>query len=210
MIKNIMVVNYLTILLVFYFVTQFTMDIISKIQSDPSSKVVNHGIKETETDVFTPGISSLMMFIIWFTIIVSRDLRLGTESLPYFRINHPVYLNGFLQITGIVLVLIGVISANWSRIIRGTHSPNWGFKEFSRLITNGPYRYIRHPSYTFYFLVTTGLALLTQVLFVYILIWGVIQYSKVVSIEEKMLILQFGDEYVKYQAQTKKFIPYIW
>ena len=135
MIENIIIINYLTILLIFYYMIQFSMDIISKSQSDPSSSVVNHGIKETETDVFTPGISSLVMFIIWFTVIITRDLYLGTESLPYFRINYPVYINDFLQIMGMVLVFLGVILANWSRIIRGMHSPNWGFKKSTILLT---------------------------------------------------------------------------
>lgn len=210
MIENTIIVDFLTILFIFYYATQLSMDIITRIRSDRSSIVFTHGIKETETDVFTPGISSLVMFILWFAIIITRDLYLGTESLPYFRINHPPFLNGFLQNTGIVLIFLGVIAANWSRILRGIHSPNWGFKKSTRLLTTGPYRFIRHPSYTFYILVTTALAILTQIWFVYILIFGVSRYSNVVKVEEEMLILQFGDEYKEYQSRTKKFIPLIW
>ena len=186
------------------------MDVYTKRGAETSEIITNHGISETDTDVFTPGISSLIMFILWISIIVTRKLSLGLDNLKYFIIEQPDYLHFILQLTGMTFVFLGVLLANWSRILRGVNSPNWGFKERSILITNGPYRYIRHPSYTFYILVCSGIAILTQIWFVYLLIFGVSRYTNVVKVEEKMLRLQFGAEYEDYQAHTKKFLPFIW
>lgn len=197
-------------MLITYFLTQLSMDGYTRLKSASKDQVINYGIKETDTDVFTPGISSLLMFIIWFSVIFTRKLSLGLDILGVFRIAYPDLLNSVLQLLGMILVFFGVIVANWSRLLRGVNSPNWGFKESSKLITNGPYRYIRHPSYTFYILVTTGLAILTQIWFVYLIIWGVGQYSKVADKEEEMLVLQFGEAYIEYRLRSKKFIPLVW
>ncbi|MHA2098854.1 MAG: methyltransferase family protein [Candidatus Kariarchaeaceae archaeon] len=204
------VVNFLTLMLILYYAIQFSFDGYTIRKRDTSEKITNHGISETDTGVVLPGISSLIMFILWFSIILSRKLYLGSDQTDYLQHQFPSFIGPLMQLIGMLLILTGVIIANWSRILRGINSPNWGFMQSSKLITNGPYKYIRHPTYTFYFLITLGLAILTQIWLIYFILLGLTGYSKVVSVEEGMLILQFGNEYLEYQSTTKKFIPFIW
>lgn len=81
-------------------------------------------------------------------------------------------------------------------------------KEGHELVTEGPYRYIRHPLYTagvFYFLamsLATGswlLFLATLLVFVMLLIRT--------PMEEEQLIQRFGDDYREYMRRTGRFLP---
>lgn len=78
------------------------------------------------------------------------------------------------------------------------------------LVTQGPYRWVRHPFY-----LTAGLVLLSATLIaangmiglcsLLILMMLAIRTPK----EERMLIERFGDEYRNYQSRTGRFFPRI-
>ena len=77
------------------------------------------------------------------------------------------------------------------------------------LITNGPYRFIRHPMYTAILLGSTGI--LTQQftwLRLAIFIALVITLLVKLSWEEKMLSQKF-EAYKNYMKQTKRIMPFI-
>ena len=80
------------------------------------------------------------------------------------------------------------------------------------MIQNGPYKYIRHPSYTGLFLeiVGVGLFLLNWLTIIIILILLFPSLSYRISIEEKILVEAFGNNYTSYQKRTKKLIPFIY
>ncbi len=76
------------------------------------------------------------------------------------------------------------------------------------LIVSGLYRYVRHPLYTaglvFIWLLpvmTVNLLALNLALTVYILAGA--------FFEERKLIAEFGDQYLRYQAQTPMLIPFL-
>lgn len=76
------------------------------------------------------------------------------------------------------------------------------------LVTEGPYRYIRHPLYTagvIYFvmmaLAAASWLLMGAVVLMFIFLW--LRIPK----EEAMLAQRFGEEYLDYQNQTGMFFP---
>jgi protein-S-isoprenylcysteine O-methyltransferase Ste14 len=79
----------------------------------------------------------------------------------------------------------------------------------SRLVTHGPYRYIRHPMYSALLLVTLAL-LLDAFSMERVIIWGILAGDLWIKLnyEEQLLIRHFG-EYKDYQRQTKRLIPFI-
>lgn len=84
------------------------------------------------------------------------------------------------------------------------------FENTTTLVESGVYKYIRHPLYCSLFLLGTGVMFKdpgpVQ------LILGIINALAVfftARIEEKEMIMRFGDLYSDYMKRTKMFIPYI-
>lgn len=84
-------------------------------------------------------------------------------------------------------------------------------KENQKLITSGPYQYIRHPMYTAFLLLHIAIALITGNWF-FAMIWvGGLLVIFILRIhrEEAMLIEQFGFEYEEYMKKTGRLFPKI-
>lgn len=76
------------------------------------------------------------------------------------------------------------------------------------LITNGPYRWIRHPLNSFGGLIFLCLSLVTSIWLIPLLAipTSVILIQRT-SIEEQVLHSRFGDEYQRYSGRTGRFLP---
>ncbi len=77
------------------------------------------------------------------------------------------------------------------------------------LVTTGPYRYVRHPMYSTFQFLFTGILLLTANGFVGgagLLVVGLVMARRIER-EEQMLLDAFGEDYRQYQARTGKFLP---
>jgi protein-S-isoprenylcysteine O-methyltransferase Ste14 len=85
-------------------------------------------------------------------------------------------------------------------------------KNDHRLIKNGLYKYIRHPSYTGSLLSFLGLgfSLNNWISLIVIFIPVLISFIYRIHIEEKLLIAQIGLAYTDYMKQTKRLIPLIY
>jgi len=84
-------------------------------------------------------------------------------------------------------------------------------KDSQTLITDGPYRWIRHPMYTAFYLLHLATFLLTANWFIGVS-WTVgltIIIALRVRREEAMMINRFGDQYRLYMQQTGRFFPAI-
>jgi protein-S-isoprenylcysteine O-methyltransferase Ste14 len=77
-------------------------------------------------------------------------------------------------------------------------------------VKTGVYRYIRHPQYTGFMLLTVGMILEWATLPTLIM-WPFIAwlYYRLAKREEMDMIKEFGEEYVMYMNKTKRFIPFV-
>jgi protein-S-isoprenylcysteine O-methyltransferase Ste14 len=112
-----------------------------------------------------------------------------------------------MQVPGLILTAAGYGLFIWSVVSRGRYAVSWQMPQTHRLVTWGPYRYVRHPAYLGYFLMFLGLFFLwPQVLTM--LPWVAIPgYVQVTFDEEKLLVQHFGDEYEEYRRKAGRFIP---
>jgi protein-S-isoprenylcysteine O-methyltransferase Ste14 len=104
----------------------------------------------------------------------------------------------------------GTVLFGWSHQTLGK---NWsGILELHRghvLVTEGPYRYVRHPMYSAFFVTAIGLFLLSANWFIGVLPVAAVtwMYLARVSSEEEMMIEQFGEAYRQYMKKTGRLWP---
>jgi protein-S-isoprenylcysteine O-methyltransferase Ste14 len=81
-------------------------------------------------------------------------------------------------------------------------------RERAALVTHGPYRWIRHPLYTFGALFFLGVGLMAANALVFVFGGlGLTMLALRTPREEAKLIEKFGDEYRRYMARTGRFFP---
>lgn len=80
--------------------------------------------------------------------------------------------------------------------------------ERQNLVTNGPYRWVRHPIYSNYFLWATAFFLISANWLIGA-IWLVFAFAaaSIIGLEEAALIEKFGDSYRNYMRRTGRFLP---
>jgi protein-S-isoprenylcysteine O-methyltransferase Ste14 len=119
----------------------------------------------------------------------------------------------WLQVAGLLLILTAVGLRMWARAhIRGLYSGHVEVKAEHRLVRSGPYRFVRHPGYSGFLLLTLGVAagyssLIGLIAILVVLLPGLVYRMRV---EERLLIERFGEQYREYARRTKALIPGIW
>ncbi len=80
------------------------------------------------------------------------------------------------------------------------------------VITDGPYRVIRHPSYAGVLLAVIGVGLLIGNWWSLISLIAVVACGVVfrIRVEERALLGDLGDDYRSYAATHKRLVPFIW
>jgi protein-S-isoprenylcysteine O-methyltransferase Ste14 len=152
----------------------------------------------------TVGTLVYFLEVLSYLFLVFSDLIFGLRDFP-FLFQFPFMF--YIQILGLVLTSIGYFVFVWSVVVRGRYAVSWAMPENQRLVTLGPYRYVRHPSYLGYFLMFFGLFFLWPNLFTLFPLVAIPGYFRVTFEEERLLVRRFGDEYVEYQRKTGRFIP---
>ncbi len=117
------------------------------------------------------------------------------------------------QVTGLALCGLGLALRIWVRLSLGRlYSGHLQIKTGHRVVTSGPYRFVRHPGYNGMLLESLGLvvgfsSLLGGLAWLFLLVPGFIYRIKV---EEKLLVEEFGEDYRQYARRTMRLLPGIY
>jgi len=113
---------------------------------------------------------------------------------------------------GLLLYLSGMILIHWAEMVLGRQfSVDVTIQEGHRLITNGPYRSLRHPRYLGILIFSvgialvfrSGIALLLDVVLALVLVWRIHD-------EETLMHQQFGGEREAYCKRSWRLIPFVY
>jgi protein-S-isoprenylcysteine O-methyltransferase Ste14 len=121
-----------------------------------------------------------------------------------------VQLPAWLRWTGVGLCLAAVALITAAhRALDGSFSPTIRLRRHHRLVTTGPYRYVRHPMYAAYLLLFLGAFLLSANWVIGAGGVGVIATLMTLRLvgEERRLVERFGGAWLSYREATGAFLP---
>jgi len=146
------------------------------------------------------GIPMSMYFVAWAFGRNLPDGILWGHTLNQYIGNWGMYICIVLHIIGGLLVIVG-----WSAI----HKNYWRHDSGEgKIVNTGIYRYIRHPQYTGFLLITLGM-IFEWATIPLLIMWPIliIVYYRLARKEEQDMVQEFGDQYVVYKKQTGMFLP---
>jgi len=118
-----------------------------------------------------------------------------------------------LSWAGLILMLLGLSLRVWAiQVLGNSFRTTVETHQDQRVCKDGPYRLVRHPSYTGVALIGIGFGIAVQNWLSLLLAVAlpVIALLFRIRVEEKELAASLGSEYVVYQQHTKRLIPWIW
>jgi len=125
--------------------------------------------------------------------------------LPQLRLQTA---HGITASLGTILVLAGIALIGGAFAKIGVVP---SIRAKSNLLTTGAYGLVRHPIYSGTLLAFLGISLMLQAL-VSILYWpiAVFLYLLMASMEERRLVIEYGEEYIAYKSRVKaRLIPFL-
>jgi protein-S-isoprenylcysteine O-methyltransferase Ste14 len=149
--------------------------------------------------------------IILITLIIFEVIFLFFYILKIpFIYKFNIKLSTTLRFLSIFTGCLGLTLIGWaSFILDGEFSETIELKENHRLITKGPYHYIRHPIYSGFILMHLGITMaLSNLLIFFIFNVGLaILLIERIPREEKVLKAYFGIKWIEYCKNTGRFLP---
>jgi protein-S-isoprenylcysteine O-methyltransferase Ste14 len=163
---------------------------------------VKRGQSKTQ-DGYSLQVVLIVSYISSFSAVYFGIKRIG--MIPMDR-----YLSAAM---GIFFILLGII-IRWTAIftLRKYFSVYVRIREDHKVIKNGLYRYIRHPSYTGGLITYFGIGLyFCSWLSILVMIVPLfLAYLYRIHFEEKALTQALGNDYIVYAKSTKRLIPGIY
>jgi protein-S-isoprenylcysteine O-methyltransferase Ste14 len=122
-------------------------------------------------------------------------------------------LPSWLWLVGALIMLIGAVIRTWSlRVLGGSFHRDVRVERGQTLVTSGPYRWVRHPSYTGALLLFAGLGI-AQANVVSVVVLVVVPtavYLRRIKIEEAALTTVLGDRYRSFAAHRARLLPWVY
>jgi protein-S-isoprenylcysteine O-methyltransferase Ste14 len=153
---------------------------------------------------FSQRLASVASFIVAF-VIQMQGLAFTAYAMVWLFGQNPggyTPFDTFLVIPGIALFAIGggLVIFGWDRIFNAKDKV---------LVTDGLYKYVRHPQYLGILIATLGL-IVYKFSPISLLLWPVLVfiYYRLARKEEKFAQEKFGEQYTEYKHRVHMFLPF--
>jgi protein-S-isoprenylcysteine O-methyltransferase Ste14 len=148
----------------------------------------------------------LLMILLWLAI--GSAFALAVQLLQATILGH----RSEVFFTGIALMLAGVVFRFYAMSVLGKYfTYQVAIQSGQTVIDTGPYRYLRHPSYSgaLVTLLGLGLALGNWASLLALFACMGAAYSYRISVEEHALLLTLGEPYKEYMRRTWRLVPFL-
>jgi protein-S-isoprenylcysteine O-methyltransferase len=173
----------------------------------PEWKVVQSGRKGVK-DANSKDSGSLKVILagMWVALLIAYPLAFVKAWAFPQRWQLPLF------VVGVLLIVLGSLLRRYCwRTLGEYFTGDVKARPDQPVITTGPYRWVRHPSYTagMMMFIGIGLALGSWFSFALLTIATIATYAYRVAVEERVLLDTIGEPYGSYMKERKRFIPYI-
>lgn len=148
------------------------------------------------------------LIVVLFFVGLTLDFTLSAR-LPQTAI---LWKPSLVFFSGIGLMLAGVAFRWWAIATLGKFFTfDVAIQSGQKVVDSGPYRYIRHPSYTGALMTQLGigLALGNWAGLLALMVCMAIAYSYRINVEERALLAALGEPYKQYMQRTYRLVPFL-
>ncbi len=164
------------------------------------------------SDKFYTATEGLVIAVPRFLLLGASLVGILAYSIDPRLMKWSVFLLPFwMRWFGFFIGLIALLVFFWVlRSLGQNFSTTLTINQGQTLVSQGPYRWVRHPMYTSFVLLWIGFLLLSASWFIGLT--GILGFLWAIVIrtpkEEQMMIDQFGDEYIAYMKRTGRYFPH--
>ena len=126
--------------------------------------------------------------------------------LSFASLSFPLWLRW----AGVGIALIGFVLLQWSQVTLGkSWSDTPRMMKDQRLITDGPYHFIRNPIYTAFIFILGSTLLISSNWFIGLAWIGmtILEVISRIDFEESLMLEYFGEQYQEYMKKTGRLLP---
>ena len=149
------------------------------------------------------------LLVIWITVVSAIFLAVFISMKFHF----PIFSNPAFRYVGLAIIFIGILLRLAAIITLGRFfTVDVTIRQDHQLKKDGLYKYLRHPSYfaSLVSFIGFGISLNNWLSLILVTVAVIIVFIIRIKIEEKILIEQFGSEYLHYKKTTNGLIPFIY
>lgn len=153
--------------------------------------------------------ASLVVVIVGFGLGIGGGIVIATHllwaAIPVGRLA--------LFVAGIIAMVLGLALRAWSVIVLGRNFTVFvQVREAQPVVDTGPYRLLRHPSYSALLLVCLGigLAIGNWLALLVVVVLPTVAILLRIRVEERALLAGIGEPYRRFAATRKRLIPWVW
>lgn len=159
--------------------------------------------KQVRKQVGIREVLFIILYPFWLAVMILYPSNFSWINV--FALSFP----DWLRWCGVVMAAISLLLLWWVHHALGKYfSHQLKLLDTHKLVTHGPYQWVRHPMYTTEFIIFISACLISANLLVVVPnILAIILIYLRINKEEEMMLERFGKEYRSYMKQTGKLLP---
>lgn len=148
--------------------------------------------------------------LLWIWVTIMATLPLGSFVAEHTAA--PITSYAYFSKFGIAMIVSGMLFRFYSIYTLGHYfTVDVTIRDDHRIVQHGVYKYLRHPSYlgSLISFVGNGIAMNNYIAFLITVLPVSAAFLYRMYVEEKVLINNFGEEYLQYKKHTWRLIPFV-
>lgn len=177
--------------------------LVVRLRAHRSARVMEPGVQNPDEGL---GVRVVRWLVLPVWLGITGAWLVAPDSMTAFYLPYPAWLRW----SGVGVTLAALALLIWVHETLGRFfSPFLRIRADHELVTEGPYRRVRHPMYTSFLMLLAGYALITANL-LFTVALGVMLFVVMIHRtprEEAMLSARFGPAWDDYRARTGALLP---